>query len=166
MSPAKQPVFEPSPMVDTGNYPYNNDFCYYGMGDEDDFDDSYCDPSDLCNYDDDFFMEGIEVDPSSCYGVWEDIENVFPDGGLSSHSVLYTNGTSLRSQDHGESHTNEQKLKQSARKITKLDTKKIKKAYSMKLEVVEHKAPKVNCPKEMCSNKLVCSGKVKLDAPK
>jgi hypothetical protein len=61
-SPAKRPVFEPSPMVDTGNYPYNDDFCYYGMGDEDDFDDSYCDPSDLGCYDDDYFMEGIEFD--------------------------------------------------------------------------------------------------------
>jgi hypothetical protein len=132
MPPAKQPVFEPSPVVDNRNAFYNDDFCCYGMGDEDDFDDCSYDGDDLGNYDCDYIMEGIEVDPSFCYGIWEDIENAFPDGGLCSRSDLYTNGTSLKSRDHGKSYANEHKSKQLAKKKTKLDKKEAERGLKMK----------------------------------
>ena len=101
---AKQPVFEPYPVVDTVNTFYNDGFHYHGrMEDTDiDLDDLCCydlddccydydyvaentelDPDDLCCYDYDYIMEGIMDDPSVCHGLY-------------SCSDLYTNGTGLK----------------------------------------------------------------------
>jgi hypothetical protein len=138
-SPAKQPVFERYPVVDTVNTFYNDNFHCYGMEDTEidpddlccyDFDDccydyncvmedTELDPDDLCCYDYDYIMEGIMVEPSFHHGVREDIENAFPDGGLS-HSDSYTNGTGLNHENHAESHQNEHKSKQSTKKRVKL----------------------------------------------
>ena len=208
-------------MVDTGNCPYNDDFCYCCMGDEDDFNDSYCDPSDLCCYDDDFFMEGIEVDHSFCYGVWvetmECVENAPPDGDFRSRSRMPHGGTGLKGRERGDHRVSEHRSKHLAKKkvgrglkmkkdfegdlwlvpdyVHNDDTsngydpnnmvvdekmwnnsngkkvqspkgKKFKKDYSMKLEVVEHKAPKVDCTKQTRGDKVVRSSKVELEAPK
>lgn len=165
-------------MKDTRIAYYDNGFCYRDMRDEDAFNECCYDIDDLCHYDYDYVMEGIEdaskYDLSFCYGVWvepvEGIENASPNGDSYFHSDLTTNGTSSKNRDHGNGHANEHKSKRLAKKEAEHANKSRKSSSNPKgkksKKGMQHKAPQVGCTREARGNEIVHSGKVELEVPK